>query len=175
MALAHAILARLIDTPLSGYDLAQQFDGSVGYFWAASHQQIYRELSKLEQQGWIAGETVPQTGKPDKKLYYVTETGKQQLKSWIAEPSEPSPIKDDLLVKIFAGYVAPQAIAIELQRHQTAHREKLAVYKAIEQKYFSNPQILSEIEKFQYLTLLNGISYETHWLSWIDRAIELLK
>ncbi|MDV2994100.1 MAG: hypothetical protein N4J56_003754 [Chroococcidiopsis sp. SAG 2025] len=175
MALTHAILARLIDTPLSGYDLAQQFDGSVGYFWAASHQQIYRELSKLEQQGWIAGETVLQTGKPDKKLYYVTEIGKQQLKSWMAEPSEPSPIKDDLLVKIFAGYLAPQAIAIELKRHQKAHQEKLAVYKAIEQKYFSNPQILSETEKFQYLTLLNGISYETHWLSWLDRAIELLK
>lgn len=175
MALAHAILASLIDTPLSGYDLAQQFDGSVGYFWAASHQQIYRELSRLEQQGWIAGETVLQIGKPDKKLYHVTETGKQQLKSWIAKPSEPSPIKDDLLVKVFAGYVAPEAIAIELKRHQKAHQEKLAVYKAIEQKYFSHPQVLSEIEKFQYLTLLNGMSYETHWLSWIDRAIQLLK
>jgi len=175
MALAHAILASLIDTPLSGYDLAQQFDGSVGYFWAASHQQIYRELSKLEQQGWIAGEVVPQTGKPDKKLYHVTETGKQQLRSWMAEPSEPSPIKDDLLVKIFAGYVAPQAIAIELKRHQKAHQERLAVYKAIEQKYFSNPQTLPETEKFKYLTLLNGISYETHWLAWIDRAMQLLK
>ena len=175
MALTHAILARLIDTPLSGYDIAQQFDGSVGYFWAASHQQIYRELSKLEQQGWIAGETVLQTGKPDKKLYRVTEIGKQQLKSWIASPSEASPIKDDLLVKIFAGYVAPQAIALELKRHQKAHQQRLAVYKAIEQKYFSNPQTLPETEKFKYLTLLNGISYETHWLAWIDRAIQLLK
>lgn len=175
MALAHAILACLLDRSLSGYDLAQQFDSSVGYFWAASHQQIYRELSKLEQQGWIAAETILQTGKPDKKLYRITELGKQHLKAWMTEASDPSPIKDDLLVKIFAGYLAPQAIAIELKRHQKAHQEKLAVYKAIEQKYFSNPQILSETEKFQYLTLLNGISYETHWLSWIDRAIQLLK
>ena len=175
MALAHAILACLVDTPLSGYDLAQQFDGSVGYFWAASHQQIYRELSKLEQQGWIAAEIVPQIGKPDKKLYHVTEIGKQQLKAWMSDPAAPSPIKDDLLVKIFAGYVAPPAILEELKRHQKAHQEKLAAYKALEQKYFSNPRSLPETEKFKYLTLLNGISYETHWLAWIDRAMELLK
>jgi len=32
MALAHAILAALINAPCSGYDLAKRFDGSVGFF-----------------------------------------------------------------------------------------------------------------------------------------------
>ncbi|MBG1241102.1 hypothetical protein [Nostoc sp. NZL] len=47
-------------------------------------------------------------------------------------------------------------------------------YKNLEQRYFQNPQELPESGKFQYLTLLNGISYETHWLTWCNQAMELL-
>ncbi len=175
MALAHAILVSLVDRPCSGYDLAKQFDGSVGYFWSASHQQIYRELSKLEAQGWITSETIAQAGRPDKKLYQVTELGEQQLRSWIAQPSEPTPIKDDLLVKIFAGYIAsPQIILEELERHREAHLKRLSQYKVLQQQYFQNPQALPLPAKFRYLTLRNGIHYETEWLAWIDEAVQLL-
>jgi DNA-binding PadR family transcriptional regulator len=175
MALAHAILASLVDRSCSGYDLAKQFDGSVGYFWAASHQQIYRELSKLEAQGWITSEAIPQEGRPDKKLYSVTQLGEQQLKSWIAQPCEPAPIKDDLLVKMFAGYtVSPQTILAEVEQHREAHQKRLSEYKTLERRYFENPQELSLQAKFQYLTLLNGISYETNWLAWCEKAIQLL-
>ncbi|MDM9384520.1 PadR family transcriptional regulator [Chlorogloeopsis sp. ULAP01] len=176
MALAHAILASLLDRSCSGYDLAKQFDGSVGFFWQATHQQIYRELSKLEAQSWVTSELVSQSGRPDKKLYQVTELGKQQLKEWIAKPCEPTPIKDDLLVKIFGGYaVSREVILAELERHQQAHLERLSTYKALEQQYFQNPQELSEPAKFRFLTLLNGISYETHWLAWCQQAIKLLR
>lgn len=175
MALAHAILASLVDCSCSGYDLAKQFDGSVGFFWSASHQQIYRELSKLEAQGWIASQIIPQEGRPDKKLYQVTEEGKQQLLEWIVQPCEPTPIKDDLLVKIFGGYVAQkQTILEELERHRHSHQEKLSTYKVLEQQYFQDSQLLSEQAKFKYLTLLNGISYETSWLAWCEQAIRLL-
>lgn len=175
MALAHAILAALVEAPCSGYDLAKRFDGSVGFFWSASHQQIYRELSKLEDQGWISCETIVQAGRPDKKLYSVTDLGEQQLKEWIAQPGEPTPVKDDLLVKIFAGYVASkETILTELEQHQKAHLEKLSTYENLEQHYFQNPQELPEPQQFQYLTLLNGISYERHWLAWCDRVIQSL-
>lgn len=176
MALAHAILAALVDAPCSGYDLAKRFDGSVGFFWSASHQQIYRELSKLEDQGWISCELIVQAGRPDKKLYRVTDLGEQQLKEWIAQPCEPTPIKDDLLVKIFAGHIASnQMILAELERNQKAHLKKLSTYKDLEQECFQNPQELPESAKFQYLTLLNGITYETHWLAWCDQVIQTIE
>ncbi|ARV62896.1 PadR family transcriptional regulator [Nostocales cyanobacterium HT-58-2] len=175
MALAHAILASLVERPCSGYDLAKQFDGSVGFFWSATHQQIYRELSKLEAQNWIDSEIIPQEGRPDKKLYHVTQEGQQRLLEWIAQPCEPTPIKDDLLVKIFGGYVAQrQTILEELECHRQAHLKKLSRYKVLQRKYFQNPQQLSEQAKFQYLTLLNGMSYETHWIAWCEQAIQLL-
>jgi len=175
MALAHAILASLVDSPCSGYDLAKRFDGSVGFFWSASHQQIYRELSKLEDNNWITAEIILQEGRPDKKLYRVTELGQQQLNKWIATPCEPTPIKDDLLVKLFAGYIADrQTILAELEHHRASHQERLSTYKDLEQRCFKNPQQLPQAEKFQYLTLLNGIRYETNWLVWCEEVTQLL-
>ncbi|MEW6491622.1 MAG: PadR family transcriptional regulator [Cyanobacteriota bacterium] len=176
MAIAHAILVSLIENPASGYDLGKQFDSSVGFFWKATHQQIYRELTKLEEQGWIRAEVIAQENRPDKKLYSVTELGKQQLIEWMTQSSEPTPIKDDLLVKIFAGYLAPvEALLEELERHRQLHAQKLKIYQDIEQRYFQNPPTLSPQSKFRYLTLRKGIGYERDWMAWCDEAIELLK
>ncbi|HEY9632895.1 MAG TPA: PadR family transcriptional regulator [Coleofasciculaceae cyanobacterium] len=175
MAIAHAILVSLIDSPASGYDLAKQFEASVGFFWKATHQQIYRELTKLEEQGWISAEVVAQENRPDKKLYSVTELGKQQLVDWMTQKSEPTAIKDDLLVKTFAGYlICEQTIIEELEHHRKLHQEKLRVYQDIEQQYFQNPQALSQQAKFRYLTLRKGIGYEQDWIAWCDEAIKLL-
>lgn len=176
MALAQAILALLYDCPCSGYDLAKQFDSSVGFFWKASHQQIYRELSKLEAQSWVSYETIAQTGKPDKKLYRVTEIGKKQLTDWLNQQSEPMPAKDELLVKIFVGYLAsPQTLLLELHRHRQIHQQKLQAYEQLKEQYFSKPTELSLAAKFRYLTLKRGIHDEKSWLTWCDEAIELLK
>jgi DNA-binding PadR family transcriptional regulator len=176
MAIAHAILVSLIEQPASGYDLGKQFDSSIGFFWKATHQQIYRELTKLEEQGWISSKVIAQENRPDKKLYSVTELGKQQLIEWMAQASELTPIKDELLVKIFAGYLVPvQTFVEELERHRKLHQEKLKIYQDIEQRYFSNPQTLSQQAKFRYLTLRKGIGYETDWIAWCEEAIKLLE
>ena len=63
MSLAHAVLTSLLEKASSGYDLAQRFDKSIGYFWHATHQQIYRELGRMEAAGWIASSVHPDAGK----------------------------------------------------------------------------------------------------------------
>lgn len=175
MALAHAILALLVDTARSGYDLTKEFDSSVGYFWSATHQQIYRELAKLEDQGAIVSEVVPQTGRPDKKLYHLTERGHQQLVKWIAEPCSIAAIKEEILVKTFVGVqVNPSVLQQEIERHRQAHQQKLAVYHRIEAEYFEPRQPLSFAHNLQYLVLQRGIRYEVDWIGWCDEVLQLL-
>ena len=70
MALPHAILVSLCEQAGSGYELARRFDRSIGYFWNATHQQIYRTLRVMETTGGYAT-TVAQHGRPDKKVYTV--------------------------------------------------------------------------------------------------------
>lgn len=175
MALVHAILAVLVDQPCSGYDLRKRFEGSVGFFWKASFQQIYRELTKLEEQELLHSQAVQQENRPDKKIYSVTETGKQYLSDWITQPTQVSPHRDDLLVKLFAGHLVPrQTILAELEHHRQQHLEQLSIYHEIEQRYFKSLDSVSTEHKFHYLTLRHGIRYETEWLSWCDEVMQFL-
>jgi DNA-binding PadR family transcriptional regulator len=175
MALAYAILTLLVEHPHSGYDITKKFDGSVGFFWKATHQQIYRELAKLETQNWVHSEVIPQAGRPDKRLYALTDLGKQQLLAWLAEATEPMTIKEELLIKLSVGYLAsPEQMVQELERHRQIHLDKLAIYRQLEQKHFQNLSAVSEPLKYSYLTLRRGIHYETDYVAWCDEAIALL-
>ncbi len=98
MALGDAILVCLTERPMTGYELAKTFDTSIGFFWRADHQQIYRELARLRDRGHIQGREVVQSGKPNKLVYTLTSEGRAALRHWAARPSSPSSIKDDLLV-----------------------------------------------------------------------------
>ena len=89
MALGDAILACLTERPMTGYELAKTFDASIGFFWKADHQQIYRELSKLRDRGHIQGREVVQSGKPNKLVYTLTPEGRAALRHWAARPSSP--------------------------------------------------------------------------------------
>jgi len=180
MSLAYAILSVLVNAPSSGYDLAKRFnpsvEGSVGFFWSASFQQIYRELNRLEEKEWLQAESVQQENRPDKRIYTVTALGKQQLCQWMAQSEEMAPIKDELLVKLYVGHLVPhQTILSKLEDHRQQHQQRLAIYQEIRRQYFKNPQALSKTLKFQYMTLLRGIHYETSWLNWCDEIMPLLK
>ena len=69
MALGHAILASLNGGAKTGYELAKQF-GADGFYWRATHQQIYRELARLEEGGlvnFLPGEPGPRGERNDHK------------------------------------------------------------------------------------------------------------
>ena len=86
VALPHAILVSLSEQSGSGYELGRRFERSIGYFWSATHQQIYRTLRAMEDAGWVHVTPVVQQGRPDKKVYTVADAGRAELARWIAEP-----------------------------------------------------------------------------------------
>lgn len=174
MALAHTILSALSVEPCSGYDMSKRFV-SDGCYWKASQQQIYRELAKLEYSGMISSETIAQEGRPDKKLYYITDLGREHLRTWVAEPSEPTPIREDLLVKVMAGHLVPRQIILEeLERRRQIHLQMLSDRQALYQQRCENFDNIPLEEQCFCLTLRRGIRYETEWVAWCDEAIQFL-
>jgi DNA-binding PadR family transcriptional regulator len=175
MALSHTILANLANNAaVSGYDLWKEFSAGSCNYWKASQQQIYRELTKLEGQGAIAATTVSQAGRPDKKLYQITNEGKKMLQVWMDKPSEPTAIREELLVKVLAAHLVPPEVIIrELKRHHEIHLNHLNHYKQIEQEEMADLTKLSLEEKCQYLTLRRGIRLETEWVEWCQEAIAI--
>lgn len=175
MALSQTILAVLSHAPHSGYDISKRFEESVSCYWQASQQQIYRELGKMEQQGWVTFEKIPQDGKPDKKIYRLTEAGQAELKRWYAEPTEPTPIREDLLVKVLAApFMSEPQLLNEIQRRRQLHLDRLIRYQTMEacHKAMTAPP---KTEQFRYLTLRRGMRYEQDWIAWCDEVLDFLK
>jgi len=174
MALGDAILVCLAEQPMTGYELARNFDTSIGFFWRADHQQIYRELSRLRERGSVEPEEVPQAGKPNKLVYSITANGRSALKAWSTRPSAPPTIKDDLLVRLYAlDHIDRDALRAQVGLRLEHHRERLARYEKILEKHFSG-RILSRRDIGRRLGLTLGMRYERGWVEWCEDALEVL-
>ena len=79
--LKHGILGLLNYGSMTGYDIVQIFRDSLSYFWHAQTSQIYRELQTLKRNSWATDETIPQEGRPDKKIFTITDKGRDLLAS----------------------------------------------------------------------------------------------
>lgn len=175
MALEHAILVALVEKASSGYDLARRFDKSIGQFWTATHQQVYKVLARMESDGWIASTHVAQDGRPDKKVYDPTAAGRAELRAWLALPAEREATRSDLAVKIRgASYGDPALVAEEVARHRAAHAERLEFYLANEKYEFPDPDALRGHRLHQWLVLRGGISLERGLIDWYDDVIAAL-
>ncbi|MGW2813596.1 PadR family transcriptional regulator [Streptomyces sp. NPDC001415] len=178
MALEHAILVSLLEKPGSGYELARRFDRSIGYFWAATHQQIYRILKRMENDGWIDVREVAQQNRPDKKEYSVAAAGRAALSRWLHEPIEPESVRHELAVKIRgAAFDDPAALLAEVERHRRAHADRLAHYLAGELRDFTGPdapEASDAGQELQHVVLRGGIAYERMTLAWLDDVIATL-
>jgi DNA-binding PadR family transcriptional regulator len=175
VALEHAILVSLAERPSTGYDLARRFDKSIGRFWTATHQQVYKVLARMERDGWLAATHVAQEGRPDKKVYDLTAAGRDELAAWIGRPAEPEAARSDLAVKIRgASYGDPAAVADEVRRHRAMHAERLDLYLANEKREFADPSALGGHRLHQWLVLRGGITLERGMVDWFDEVIAAL-
>lgn len=176
MSLPHAVLTSLLEKSTSGYDLARRFDKSIGYFWHATHQQIYRELARMEAAGWLGSYAPPDAGKTRKKHYRVLPAGRAELARWAAEPSAPMDLRDAFTVKLRADAVLDEVdLRGELARHLQLHRARLAQYRAIAARDFPAAPPLGRAQAIQRLILHKGILYEEGEITWGEQLLALLQ
>ncbi|WP_210592793.1 PadR family transcriptional regulator [Streptomyces sp. GESEQ-35] len=172
MSLPHAILTALLERPSSGLELTRRFDRSIGYFWSATHQQIYRELGKLEADGQIRALASAQPTRGQKKSYEVLPAGRAELARWTAAAQDPKPHRDALLLRLrAAAVVGTEGLEADLRRHLALHRRQLAEYEDIERRDFP-PGKDSPEDRLRHLVLRAGIDLETFWTGWLTRAVE---
>lgn len=172
MSLPHAILTALLEKPSSGLELTRRFDKSIGYFWSATHQQIYRELGKLEAEGYIRALPSEQPARGQKKSYEVLPAGRAELVRWTAASQDPKPLRDTLLLRLRASAVVGTAgVEGDLRRHLLLHQRQLAEYEEIQERDFP-PDKDTPQDRLRHLVLRAGIDLETFWTQWLTQALE---
>jgi DNA-binding PadR family transcriptional regulator len=152
----------------------------IAFFWHARHSQVYPELARLEGDGLVTHTVMAQRDRPDKKVYALTEQGRQTLLDWLLASTNPPQIRDEFLVKVTSFWLIEPDRAIGLLEEQARqHDERLAMLEGIERGMRADFE--SEIRDpaatpfATYLTLQRGLSYEREYAAWCRWAIAYIR
>lgn len=175
MSLSHVLLTSLIEKPSTGIELARRFDRSMGFFWNATHQQIYRELNAMLKKGWIS--TIEEEDSHSrKKTYQVERLGREELANWMLEHSSPAQLREELMVRLRAeAQLGGNSTLPELERHLEIHKEKLKTYQHIFAKDFAQADENDRTLYIHKMILQLGIDQELGWITWLEQVIPRLK
>ena len=135
------------------YDLKQAVAGSVGNFWSVPHSQLYAEPERLAAAGYLA-ERRERTGRR-RRLYSLTDRGRDALAAWRAEPTAELPeLRDPGLLRLFFGAEERSLAAVR----RDAHHAKLAAYEA--QRALDT----GDEPRGPWRALEAGIAHEREWV-----------
>jgi DNA-binding PadR family transcriptional regulator len=120
MSLRHALLGLLAEKPASGYELTKQFELSLANVWTAKHSQIYPELQRMAEAGWVeAGEE----GARGRKDYRITRAGRQELQRWLLGDRPDRSNRNEAMLRIFFLWTLDDEQAADyLDREAEAYR-----------------------------------------------------
>lgn len=173
MSLKHAMLGFLSFQSLSGYDLKKAFDHSVQHFWPANQSQIYRTLAALREEGLVTQEVIEREDRLDKKLYHITEAGREELHRWLSTPLPPDDFRMPFLIQIyFGGKLTDEELLGLLDHEIQAVSERLAVFGEMYGMYQGKIDTAKDQRAFflSVLTLEVGMASDKLYLEWLNSA-----
>lgn len=100
MDIQYAILGLLNWKPFSGYDLKKIISDSDLFYWSGNNNQIYYSLVQLHEQGWVTQTVEVQENLPAKKIYDITDRGREELRrSAMVNPELPD-LRNSFLIQL---------------------------------------------------------------------------
>jgi DNA-binding PadR family transcriptional regulator len=100
----HAVLSLLADGASYGYELKSRFEETVGPQWGELNiGHLYQVLDRLERDRLVTKRVVPQTDRPNRVVYRLTRSGRDELDRWLAQPFVRPAYRNDLFLKLLAA------------------------------------------------------------------------
>jgi DNA-binding PadR family transcriptional regulator len=165
---------------MSGYDLKQLINRSITHFyWSPAKSQIYGELRRLESHGLVTMREVPQTLRPDKRLYQITPQGTEAMLQWLRSSGvEQDSYKSALLLKVFFGHMLSYDTTVGLlEERRKQITQELAMCERRSQEIQEKIRGSEPDDEtfFPLLTLQRSIALCEADLEWLDGALEQLR
>jgi PadR family transcriptional regulator, regulatory protein AphA len=168
------LLGLLAIEPMSGYDLGLTIRGSIGHFWNESYGQIYPNLKKLAGGGFVTCKTERKKGKPDRRVYSITEKGHERLTAWLTVPPQPEIPRNELLLKLFFGEQVPTQVLIGyVERMAEERRALLELLERAEREEIDHNQHYPGAPYWRIAAHFGQMEMRAH-LHWADETLAQL-
>ena len=167
-AVTWAVLGLLGVKPMSGYDIKRAVDRTIRHFWAASYGQIYPELKRLEEAGWISGKDASQ-GERARRIYKLTAQGGRELDAWLHGYETRVELRDESLLRLFFADALPRNEALGLlSARREGYRMMLAYLRSLDDGEGADPPFVDLVYRW-------GLDYCEWGIEWCDRQERRLR
>ena len=170
----YVILGLLAHESLSGYDIKKRIEKRISNFYDISYGQIYPELARMEEHGLVAKKVEFGEKRPDRKVFSITEKGRDELRQWVSKPVEEEKVHYEILLKLFFGsQISVKDNLLNINKFRSRCSGKLLLLQMYEKELRS---ILGEnVDHGYYLvTVLFGVQVYKAYLNWAEEAVEIL-
>lgn len=170
----YAILGVLCIKPCSGYDIKKFCDQSISHFWNENFGHIYPVLKQLLEEEMISLTNSDADGR--RKLYCITEKGRQEFTNWLVEAPQLQPPRSELLLKLsFGNHMQKENVINMLVEVKERNSTNLEQYRLIETGYLAN-EAAKKDPAFPYwlASLRYGIMSADTAVCWAEDTIQLL-
>lgn len=171
-----AILELLARQESTGYDLKKRFSSSLAFGWHAHDSQIYPELRRLEQAGLVQA----REDGPRRRVYALTDKGRNTLLEWLRSPVDDSHQKSELILRVWAADLIPPERMRELLADVEAQaRKQILDMVAIRNRLLERhgpPEVATDSRQVGVLLCLeHDIQLLRAKLAWVERAQSVVR
>jgi DNA-binding PadR family transcriptional regulator len=169
MSIKYAILGLLQYSDMHGYRIKEHIENNFGYMWTINFGQIYPNLKELEKDGLIRMKDISpsEEGGPQKKLYTIEESGREELARWIArDPERPMILRDPFLLKFaFFGFGDGERALEIIDEQIILYEKQLSRRKENRQKWEKQGIYVKLLAQL-------GVNQNEMFLEWLRHARE---
>jgi PadR family transcriptional regulator AphA len=128
MTIQYALLGLLSWQPFSGYDLKKIISENDMFYWSGNNNQIYTSLIQLNKDGLVTQEVHYQENRPAKKIYSITDKGRNLLRDWVISNIELPEYRNTFLIQIaWADMLSKDEIDALLEKYENEIRVQVAM------------------------------------------------
>jgi PadR family transcriptional regulator AphA len=164
----HLILGLLTQQPMTGYDIRRVLQSLGWLVGNPSFGSLYPTLHALLKDGLVTVAVTPRQEKPSRKVYSITDAGKQELQEWIDHSVVSNASLKAFVMRLILAdnYARPGLVAHLQQRHVQVTEHHAALEQAA--------RTLDECTNWQRLALDYGLALATAELAWLNSTLNRL-
>jgi DNA-binding PadR family transcriptional regulator len=171
MSIEYAILGILSWRPSTGYELKKIFEDSSFMYWTGNNNQIYKALIKMHEKGLVISKVIHQDSSPSKKVYTITEQGKNQLKDWVKSTPEAPEIKKTFLIQLaWSDMLSNQEINELFSKYENELKIQLVMEQEKSKRALHSPNRSTRECLIWNAISENIIATYTNELDWIKKT-----